>query len=94
MPLERMPEVFLDDAPVPPQQRAQITELVLRMEDLIYAAGLPRFDRIRLVLAENDLWFIWEDRQLVVAVELDAGPDAVAGAFARATAVAGDPVLN
>lgn len=94
MPLERMPEMFLDEAPVGPHERAQIAELALRMEDIAYAAGLRRFDRVRIVTAEHELWFIWDDEKLVIIVELGGGPEAVAEAFARAMAAGGDPVLN
>lgn len=86
--------MFLDQLPVPPQQRAQMNELVLRMEDIVYMAGRPRFDRVRLVMDSHELWFIWEEDKLVIIVELDANPEAVAAAFERATAAGGSAVLN
>lgn len=73
----------------------QIQDLALRMEDLCAGAGLPRFDRVRFVSdpgEPDEVWFLWEERKLVVAVELTAGPTSLAEALARATS--GDPVLN
>ena len=77
-------------------QLAVMKDICRRMEDLAADAGMPRFDRVRLVSdpgQPDELWFLWEgERKLAVAVELGAGPDALAAALAQASA--GDPVLN
>lgn len=72
-----------------------IKDICRRMEDLTFEAGIPPFDRVRLVSdpgEPDEVWFLWEERKLAVAVELTAGPDDLATALAQATA--GDPVMN
>lgn len=76
-------------------QLEQIKDLCLRMEDMAFEVGLPRFDRVRLTSAANggdELWFLWEERKLCVVVEIDSGPEQLAAALSQATA--GDAVLN
>lgn len=74
---------------------ARIKDICLRMEDMCAEGGIPPFDRVRLVSdpgKPDEVWFLWEERKLAVAVELTAGPKQLSTALAQATA--GDPVLN
>lgn len=72
-----------------------IHDLVLRMEDILVAAGSSRFDRVRLVSdpgGPDEVWFVWDEEKRIIVVELTDGPEALTDALAAATA--GDPVLN
>ena len=77
-------------------QLAVVKDICRRMEDLAADAGLPRFDRVRLVSDHgqpDEVWFLWEgERKLAVVVGLDADPDALASALTQAAA--GDPAMN
>ncbi|MBO9534469.1 MAG: hypothetical protein J7513_15970, partial [Solirubrobacteraceae bacterium] len=55
-----------------------INELVLRVEDMLYPAGIRQFDRVRWRTALNELWFLWEDEKFLLIVELhDTSHDAL-----------------
>lgn len=73
----------------------EIHEIALRMEDLAYMAGLKKFDRVRYRIADEEIWFIWEEEQLVIIVEFrDTSNDALRAAIERAVVPVGDPALN
>lgn len=93
-PMDPCPAYSVDDLPVPPQRQRELTELVLRMEDIVQMAGMRRFDRVRLVMTYDEVWCIWDEEKLVVIVEMGATPEAAEEAFRRATAGAGDAALN
>lgn len=73
---------------------AEVDDLVLRMGDLLYEAGLAPFDRVRYRTAEEEVWFIWSAEKKVVIVELrDTSLDALRGAITHNVRPA-DPALN
>lgn len=87
----------VDELPVPGRVRDQIQDIALRVDDMLYDADVPPFDRVRWCTAERELWFIWEARKAVVIVELneDLAPTQTLDAMlAQVLAQAGDPVLN
>lgn len=55
-----------------------VKDTALRMRALIADGGLPPFDRIRYNVEDDELLFLWEERQLGVVVALGevAGSDA------------------
>jgi hypothetical protein len=76
-------------------QLAHVRDLCRRMEDLAFEGDLPPFDRVRITTGADggdELWFLWEERQLCVVVEIAAGAEQLAAALSGA--VAGDAVLN
>lgn len=73
----------------------EIQEIALRVEDMVYLAGLRKFDRVRYRTADDELWFIWEEEKLVVILSMrDTSLDAVREAVEQAVRPAGDPILN
>lgn len=73
----------------------EIQEIALRVEDMVYLAGLRKFDRVRYRTADDEVWFMWEEEKLVVIISMrDTSLDAVREAVERAVAPVGDPVLN
>lgn len=74
----------------------EIHDIALRMEDIAYLAGLPKFDRVRYRTADEEIWFIWEEEKLVIIVEFrDTSLQAIRAAVERAVGrPVGDPALN
>ncbi len=73
----------------------EIREIALRVEDMAYLAGLPKFDRVRYRTADEEVWFIWEEEKLVIIVEFtDTSLPAIRAAVERAVGPIGDPALN
>ncbi len=73
---------------------ARVEEIVLRMEDLVHEAELPRFDRVRYDIGAEEVWFYWDEQQFATVVELTAAPAELTSAMAAAFAGSGNPVLN
>lgn len=73
----------------------EIREIALRVEDMVYLAGLRKFDRVRYRTAADEVWFIWEEEKLVVIITFtDTSLEAIRAAVERAVGTVGDPALN
>lgn len=74
---------------------AEIDELVLRVEDMLYPSGMRAFDRVQYKTALEEVWFLWEEEKFILIIELrDTSHDALRAAIDASLKPAGDPALN